>query len=196
MADITSPDYWNSRYLDSNTPWDIGYASPPIIEYMEKKVEKSARILIPGAGNAHEAAWLWENGYRNTWVVDIAEKALENIKEGVPEFPESHLLHKDFFALEEQFDIVVEQTFFCALPPDWRPKYVSKMREVLSPEGLLFGVLFKFPLTSEGPPFGGSKEEYEKLFVPHFKIQKMELCRNSIKPRMGNELFFELQTSN
>jgi thiopurine S-methyltransferase len=84
MPDITTPDYWNQRYLDGNTPWDIGYPSPPITEYLQKKVNKSSRILIPGAGNAHEAGWLWENGFRNTWVMDIAEKPLTNIAKRHP----------------------------------------------------------------------------------------------------------------
>ena len=98
----------------------------------------------------------------------------------------------EHFKLEKKFDLVIEQTFFCALQPNQRKDYVKKMAEVIKPGGKLAGVLFDFPLTEQGPPFGGSQEEFGKLFKPYFTITKMERCYNSIKPRMGNELFFEL----
>ena len=73
-----------------------------------------------------------------------------------------------------------------------RPDYARKMAEILHPKARLMGVFFDFPLTAEGPPFGGDSEEYLKLFAPHFKILHLEPCRNSIKPRLGRELFVQL----
>jgi hypothetical protein len=64
------------------------------------------------------------------------------------------------------------------------------MAELLLPKGKLAGLLFDFPLTSDGPPFGGSKEEYIKLFSTKFEIKKLERAHNSIKPRENKELFF------
>ena len=46
-------DYWNNRYIENNTGWDIGYANPIHIDYVLDNIEKSARILIPGAGNGY-----------------------------------------------------------------------------------------------------------------------------------------------
>jgi len=85
--------------------------------------------------------------------------------------------------------LILEQTFFCALNPDLRTKYVQKMSELLSKDGKLVGLLFgvEFP---NNPPFGGSKEEYLTLFSSKFKINLLEPCHNSAKPRMGSELFF------
>jgi len=64
------------------------------------------------------------------------------------------------------------------------------MQALLSPKGKLVGLLFQFPLTESGPPFGGSKEEYLNLFSPYFEIKTLDVAYNSIKPRQGNELFF------
>jgi thiopurine S-methyltransferase len=50
-------------------------------------------------------------------------------------------------------------------------------------------VLFDFPLSTEGPPFGGSREEYLQRFSPFFELKLLEKCYNSIAPRMGRELF-------
>ena len=71
-----------------------------------------------------------------------------------------------------------------------RPQYVEKMASILNPKGKLAGLLFDFPLTSEGPPFGGSKEEYINRFASRFEIKKLEHSYNSIKPRENKELFF------
>ena len=170
----------------------MGSPSPPLTAFLQKLVHKDQKILIPGAGNAYEIEWLHKNGFTNAYVMDISQIPLNNLKSRVPDFPDSHLLFGDFFELDKKFDLIIEQTFFCALQPDQRKDYVKKMAEIIKPGGKLAGVLFDFPLTEQGPPFGGSRNEYEKLFSPYFTIAKMERCYNSIKPRMGNELFFEL----
>jgi hypothetical protein len=64
------------------------------------------------------------------------------------------------------------------------------MHSLLSEKGKLFGLLFDFPLTEEGPPFGGSKEEYLNLFSENFTIKTLETAHNSIQPRKARELFF------
>jgi SAM-dependent methyltransferase len=186
--------YWQDRWENSNTPWDIGYASPAIIQFVESKVSKDAKILIPGCGNAYEAEALMERGFTNVNIIDISPSAIEAFKKRVPEFPEEQILCADFFQLEaEDYDVVIEQTFFCALDPVQREAYVRKMHEILKNDGLLTGLLFNVPLNTDHPPFGGSKTEYIPLFNSHFHILEMEVSKLSIKPRLGNELFICLK---
>lgn len=64
------------------------------------------------------------------------------------------------------------------------------MASLLNPKGKLAGLLFDFPLTNEGPPFGGSKTEYINLFSNSFYLKTLEIAHNSIKPRENKELFF------
>ena len=47
--------YWNNRYKEKRTGWDIGYASTPLVKYFKRLTDKVTRILIPGCGNAYEA---------------------------------------------------------------------------------------------------------------------------------------------
>lgn len=182
--------YWDNRYKENKTGWNIGYASPPIKEYIEQLNNKSASLLIPGAGNSFEAEFLWDQGFSNTYVLDIAKQPLENLKDRVKSFPKEQLLHQDFFELNRTFDFIIEQTFFCALNPYLRKQYVKKMRQLLKPNGKLVGLLFDFPLTESGPPFGGSIEEYKFIFSNFFRIKTLERATNSIKERQGKELFF------
>lgn len=182
--------YWEHRYEENKTGWNIGYASPPIKKYIEQLDNKSISILIPGAGNSFEAELLWGKGFTNTFVLDIAKQPLENLRNRVKDFPDEQLLNHDFFELNSKFDLIIEQTFFCALNPDLRKQYVEKMYQLLKPNGKLVGLLFDFPLTESGPPFGGNKDEYEAIFSKYFKIKILERATNSIKERQGKELFF------
>lgn len=184
--------YWTNRYHENLTGWDIGSPSTPLKEYIDQLEDKHLKILIPGAGNAYEAEYLFNQGFTNVYVLDISKYPLDQFKNRVPDFPESHLIHGDFFDLSEKFDLILEQTFFCSFEPtkENRTAYASKMSEVLNTKGKLVGLWFKHPLTGDSKrPFGGSKEEYLEYLKPHFKAQLFEDCNNSIPPRMGNELF-------
>lgn len=185
-------DFWNNRYAESQTGWDVGAPTTPLKEFIDTLNDKRIRILIPGCGNAYEAEYLHEQGFENVFVIDIAPLALEGFKKRVPSFPKDHLLLGDFFAHQGQYDLILEQTFFCALDPEMRSDYAKKMHELLALNGKLAGVMFCFELTGQGPPFGGSVKEYEGYFGNLFEIASMKPCENSIKPRLGNELWVEL----
>lgn len=183
-------EYWEEKYAKKSTGWNIGYISTPIKEYIDQIKNKDLRILIPGAGNSYEAEYFWKNGFRNLFVLDIAEQPLKNLKNRVKAIPDSSLVQADFFDLNGTFDLIIEQTFFCALNPNLRKDYAIKTNNLLSEHGKVVGLLFDFELTPNGPPFGGTKEEYLNYFSPLFRIRKLERAYNSIKPRMNRELFF------
>jgi len=185
-------DYWNKRYLEGDDGWDIGYPSTPLKEYIDQLENKDLHILVPGAGRAYEAEYLWRKGFRNTFVIDISPYILERFAERVPDFPKAQLVCGDFFEYEgdpEGYDLILEQTFFCAISPGLRPKYAEKAAELLKKGGKLAGLLFNDPLNPDQPPFGGSAEEYEAYFKKFFDLKVLETAYNSIKPRAGRELF-------
>jgi len=187
--DSNNMNFWQSKYLENSTGWDLGEVSPPLKAYFDQLTDKKLKILIPGAGNAYEAEYLHQQGFTNVYVVDWASQAIENLKGRIPGFPNDHLFTIDFFNIDLHFDLIIEQTFFCALPPDLRVKYVDKMHDLLSPNGKLVGLMFQIPLNDTHPPFGGSKEEYVALFQDKFTIKTMETTHNSVKPRQNKELF-------
>lgn len=188
MMKLTST-YWEERYQKGEDKWNVGEISTPIKEYIDQLKDKNIKILIPGAGNGYEFEYLIKNGFKNSFVVDYATTPLENIKKRVPDLNENQVINSDFFELEGNFDLIIEQTFFCALNPELREDYVRKMKSLLNSKGKIAGLLFEFPLTAEGPPFGGSKEEYISLFQKDFNIVTMEMAYNSIAPRKNKELF-------
>ncbi|NQX93205.1 MAG: SAM-dependent methyltransferase, partial [Flavobacteriales bacterium] len=136
--------------------------------------------------------YLHEQGFVNDHEIDIRSEPMKPLR-NIKSIPESNIHEEDFFAHQGGYDLILEQTFFCALDPSLRDKYVAKMHDLLNPGGILAGVLFNFPLTEKGPPFGGNEEMYKDHFSKKLEIKKMETCYNSIPPRAGNELFFELK---
>lgn len=190
---LLDASYWESRYHKENTPWDIGYPSPPLVDYLRKNTSTTDRILIPGAGHAYEAVWLHQQGYTDVFVCDWAPSAFEILKQKAPDFPKEHLLVRDFFTLDLEVDLILEQTFFCAIAPKKRTNYVRQACQLLGTSGKLAGLLFTHPLERGGPPYGGHPDEYHSLFGKYFDILQLSPSPNSIKPRSGNEVFIEVR---
>lgn len=194
---VFDESYWSLRYADGRTGWDTGAITPPLRAYFDQLGPADARrILIPGAGRAYEAEYLHRRGFGNVFVADIAPEALRDVQQRVPDFPAAHLLHEDFFALAPtpSYDLIVEQTFFCALDPALRPDYARQCAHLLRPGGTLAGLLFEtdFGPVAE-PPFGGTRDEYRSYFEPYFDFVHFDTAYNSLKPRQGRELFICLK---
>ena len=147
---------------------------------------------MPGAGNGHEVIYLVEEGFTDITVVDISIKAIENLKSRINKHSSVKLIHGDYFNHQGSYDLILEQTFFCAIQPILRKKYVEHSHNLLKVNGCIVGLLFNVEFNREGPPFGGSEPEYRSLFKPYFHIKYCDPCYNSIPPRRNTELFIKM----
>ncbi|MGN6532656.1 MAG: methyltransferase domain-containing protein [Ginsengibacter sp.] len=188
----TRVDYWDNRYLNNETGWDMKQASPPLKGYIDTLENKDLKILIPGCGNAYEGEYLLKKGFRNVTLIDFSKVLTDRLKEKYKDKPIS-VINENFFHLQGKYDLILEQTFFCALDPSLREKYVKKCYHLLNDSGKIAGVLFNKKFAPAEPPFIATDEEYKKLFKPFFTFLKFESCNNSIAARMGYELFFEFE---
>lgn len=185
-------NYWDKQYQNNETGWDLNGVSPPLKAYIDTLTDKAMSVLIPGCGNAYEAEYLLDKGFTNVTLIDISSTLVERLKEKFAGRP-IQILHADFFDHQGKYDLILEQTFFCALDPSLRARYANKCFSLLNEEGRVAGLMFGIEFEKAGPPFGGKKEDYMKLFEPLFNLIQFDICLNSIKPRMGNELFIEMQ---
>lgn len=181
--------YWNNRYENRTTGWDIGHVSTPIQDFFQQLPDKNLNVLVPGAGNGWEVEYLYHQGFQNVHYLDFSASAGQNFKRRVPYFPGNQVYIEDFFKHEGQYDVIVEQTFFSAIPVHKRGNYVDKVHQLLVNEGRIVGLLFGIPMFADHPPFGGSIEEYTQLFSEKFDLKVLDWAYNSIKPRRNSELF-------
>jgi len=189
-AEFLSANYWDERYRKQQTGWDIGHVSTPLKNYFDQLTDKNIRVLIPGGGNSYEAQYLYGKGFHNITIIDISKVVTEKIRNKftAADFPGITILAGDFFELTGEYDLIVEQTFFCALDPSLREQYADHVKNLLSDNGKLVGLLFNREFETN-PPFGGNIDEYRQLFSKGLRIGLLEICYNSIPERQGSELF-------
>ena len=103
-------NYWNSKWENAQTGWDIGSASTAISEYFLQVENKNVKILIPGCGNAHEAELLLEEGFKNITLLDIAPKACEIISKKFSHH-EINVICEDFLIITGNMTLLLNKLF-------------------------------------------------------------------------------------
>jgi SAM-dependent methyltransferase len=184
--EITSPEFWSSRYSAAKTPWDLHDVPPPLRTFLAQSHNRG-RVLIPGCGSGYEVRAFHEAGFDVT-AVDFAPAAIDRARAVLGELAE-HVKLADFFTYdfgEKQFDLIYERTFLCALPPTrWRD-YVVRMAELLKPEGRLAGI-FLYGEESDPPPFPMREPHAEDLFGQTFRLICSERIPESLPVFNGME---------
>jgi SAM-dependent methyltransferase len=178
---------WNQAYQENFTPWDKGLPSPPLVEWVAGNT-LSGRVLVPGCGVGHDVAHLVSCGI-DAQGLDIAPTAVARAKESYPQLAERFVC-ADLFEFRGQYDAIVEHTCLCALPPEWRAKYLDAVASLLKPGGLLVGVFFINPEMDPGetgPPFGISPDELTALFGERFQVVESQAPTAAYPGREGRE---------
>lgn len=186
-----SREDWQRHYDEKDLGWDLGQVSPPFVSLLESNVIIPGKTLIPGCGRGHEVVYLAENGFDVT-AVDYSMGAVDYLRQVVLQRKlDSEILHMDFFDLNSThdciYDLLIEQTFFCAISPDERTLYVAKVARVLKSGGMLAGLFYNTGQEG-GPPFNTTKEDIIKYFSKLFEIRELAKAKNSIEQRKNKEL--------
>ncbi|MFN0038412.1 MAG: methyltransferase domain-containing protein [Burkholderiales bacterium] len=183
--DSSKADFWDSRYRDQVTPWDAGKV-PALLQRYADNITPGARILIPGCGSAHEAAYLARRGF-DVLAIDFSEAAIEVARKNLAGL-ENHLRVADFFDFDvgQPYDVIYERAFLCALPPRIWPQYGPRTAQLLRSGGELAGFFF-LRQTERGPPFGVTADALHALLDPHFALIEDQAVTDSIPVFQGGE---------
>ncbi|MCC5788298.1 MAG: methyltransferase domain-containing protein [Opitutales bacterium] len=164
---------WEKAYAEEDTPWDKGYAAPPLEEFLRQH-RVSGRVLVPGCGTGHDVRALAAQGAEVVGM-DIAPGAIR--KAGAfPQVGSERYEVGDFLDLKAThraaYDWVFEHTCLCALPPEKREVYFQSVRAALKPGGYYWAVFFRevSDYTGEGPPHPISREETDALLGNDFEL--------------------------
>jgi methyl halide transferase len=181
--------YWQAIYEEGDIGWDKGEPAPPLVRAMnEFEVPHGSRILVPGCGLGHEVLYLAKKGFQVT-AVDFASSAIAGLKARAGDIP-IVALQRDLFTLDHDhsssFDVVIEHTYFCAIPKEMRDEYARVMHAVLSDGGRIVGLFYETD-KEDGPPHRTTKADIEQHFSCLFEIVHFERPVDSFDNRLGNE---------
>lgn len=180
------PAFWDKRFGEGVTPWDAGSVPAVLAAYMEACTEAPGRVLIPGCGSAHEAAFFDRLGWEVT-ALDFSAAAIEAARRNLGDWGGS-LQQEDFFAHAPAapYGLVYERAFLCALPRKIWAGYGETMARLVAPGGSLIGFFFLGD-EPKGPPFGIRREALDDLLSPYFELQTDEAVADSLPAFAGGE---------
>ena len=189
---IEKPQFWNNVYKsEGDPPWNLDQAAEAIKDMMQRLKLPKSRILVLGCGEGHDAALFAQAGHVVT-AVDFSKESITRGKEKYGDIEKLHFHEMDIFHIPQEwnhsFDVVVEHTCFCAIPPDKRTELVKIWRRMLHEEGQLLSVFFTMEKRS-GPPYGATEWEIRKRLQNYFQFLFWGRWRQSIDRRQGCELF-------
>lgn len=165
--DPAQPSFWDERFERGFTPWDQAGVQPAFEAFAA--AHRGLPVLIPGCGNAWEAAWLAGRGHE-VRAIDFSPAAVARARDVLGEY-RAIVEQADFFTYRPPFETgwIFERAFLCALPKAQRSRYAARMAELLPAGNLLAGFFF-IGDTPFGPPFGIDRGELDALLAPYFDL--------------------------
>jgi SAM-dependent methyltransferase len=186
-------DFWEQIYAGGTPPWDKQQAAPPLVRALnDLDLSPGTRAFVPGCGIGHEALHLARRGARVT-AVDIAAAAVDGVRRLATQASvEVRAVQADLFDLPAEaagpYDLLVEHTCFCAIPPARRDDYAAVAARLLPPGGRLIGLFFEVDQAmEEGPPFPTTRADVEQHFGAAFRLDHVEQPADSFPGREGRE---------
>jgi ubiquinone/menaquinone biosynthesis C-methylase UbiE len=171
MSESKATEFWDSRYLAGQIPWDFGGVPDAVTRFLASE-NKPLSVLIPGCGLAHEVETFSRLGW-NVIAIDFSSAAVAAAQKRLGPLA-NRVVEGDFFThnfSDPKFDLVYERTFLCALPPRLRSAYARRVAELLKPEGRLIGFFYCDEVDDpDGPPFPIIPTELKLLLKPYFQL--------------------------
>lgn len=129
--------------------------------------------------------------------IDISPTAIENCK-SENKFENLKFIEFNFFNLDlGSFDLIFDQTFFCAIDPKNRTNWGQKMGAIVGLNGYLLTIIYPLPRDAlqdidliKGPPFEVNFLAYENVLKQEFKCVARwggEILPISNEKRRGKE---------
>ncbi|GHV12181.1 hypothetical protein AGMMS49938_04220 [Fibrobacterales bacterium] len=192
------PQYWENWYAEGKDTWDLGCATPALLEFFKHpSCPKKGSVLVPAAGRGWDAE-AWAKRGHSVLAVDFSPTAcdcLENLSQRTQNL---RMLNLDMFLLSpknkekggEKFDIIYDYCTFAGVHPGRRDEYFEMLLKMLKDDGVV--VFFLFPLHEEysddyNPPHSTTEGELAVRFKGVFKVEKKIKPTKSIKRRAGRE---------
>ena len=190
--------FWQGIYDEGPPRFDLKGPSAPFVDWLEANQPPAGRAIVPGCGFGHDVLELARRGW-DAVGVDFADTPVQSgraaaAKAGLA--AKATFVQQDVLTLDQpaEYDLLFEQTCYCAIEPHRRDEYVRFAARVVKPAGTLVFVVFPVDGRSGGPPFNIGVEEVPLRFAADFDLVRIGApARASAPARTGKELFAELR---
>lgn len=191
-ADVEKEKFWSDIYRTEENPgFNLGEPAAALKDMLPRLKLTKSRVLVPGCGEGHDAAFFASQGHIVT-AVDFSPLAIERAKKLYGHMENLTFVQADVFKLpqsfDQSFDLVFEHTCYCAINPTLRKNLVRVWNRCLTETGMLMGVFFAFEKRT-GPPFGGSEWELRQRLKDTYQPIFWGRWKQSVPRRQGKELF-------
>ena len=158
-----------------------------------KRTRTSGDVLIPGCGTDHEVLRAFQSTGFNVTAIDFSTVAVAQMKNTLGDF-DGKIIFGDFFKFDfgNQFDLIYERTFLCALHPRRWPQYAKRVGQLLRPRGKLVGIFF-YGKEPEPPPYPLSAVRAAEIFGKYFRLVRDVRITDSVPMFAGMERWQEWQ---
>jgi SAM-dependent methyltransferase len=138
---------WDQRYREGSDRWELGRPAPPLEVFLRtdfRAPQPPGRVLVPGCGRGHEAAFLADLGYEAIGLDFSSEaiqraQALHGCDRAALRWLQADLFDEAALTAAGisvgSLQGVLEHTCFCAIDPAQREAYLDTVRRLLAPGG-------------------------------------------------------------
>ncbi|MCL2101721.1 MAG: TPMT family class I SAM-dependent methyltransferase [Fibromonadales bacterium] len=190
------PQYWELLYEQGKDDWDLGEATPALLDFFNhSSCPKAGSVLVPAAGRGWDAE-AWAKRGHDAVAIDFCSSAFDVLEKLSDSNSNLIALNTDMFLLSpnheqmkgKQFDIIYDYFGFNSVHPGRRDEYIEMWLRMLKDDGLLLG--FFCPLDEEKygeyPPYSISRKELEVRFNGILNIEEKIVPKRSAKDKLGD----------
>ncbi len=194
--DFDINNFWNLYYQSNQSAaWDDPTYHPELKSALYQLKINKCRILVPGCGQAHNAAYLANQGHIVT-AIDNNPTVIEKARQLYGQINTLNFAQEDFFSYADKntssFDLIFNNNFYSAISPFNRKKVVKAWKSLLTDDGHLLAI-FNVSHKRTGPLFGGSEWETRDLLQKDFNFRYWTRLRHSPVALLGSELLVYAQ---
>ena len=185
-------EFWEQRWDEGSIGFHLSEVNPYLVKYWPQvNAAKDATVLVPMCGKSLDMMWFVSQGL-NVLGVECSEKAIRafsdeqklDLKSNKHKRFVAHIspglsmLEGDFFHLDREdlsnVSVVYDRASLVALPAAMRKQYVDLLAKNLPDRVSILLVTIEYDqVLMSGPPFSLSSDEVERLYKPHFLVEKL-----------------------
>ena len=96
--------FWSGKYQENPMPpWNLDEPHPELKSFLQQLKLNKSRILVPGCGYGHDAAFLAEKGHIVT-AIDLSDEALDEARKKYGHIKTLNFVKADVLNLDESYN--------------------------------------------------------------------------------------------